>query len=62
MDLTGNVCLLDALLGEPLCEHVRHSLWRERNGKGEFGFVARHGRDLLSAQGGISIGVWKNIE
>jgi hypothetical protein len=41
----GDVALLDALLGQPVGEHVVHNLRCESNGEVEVGLVSRHGRD-----------------
>jgi hypothetical protein len=42
----GDVRLLDALLGEPVGEHVVHDLGRKGDGEGEVGLVAGHGGDV----------------
>lgn len=44
---TCDMALLHSLVGEPLCEDVRHALRRERDREGKFGVVSRHGSDVL---------------
>lgn len=41
-----NVELFDALLAEPFCKDVVHSLWGEGDGEGVVGFVLGHGGDV----------------
>lgn len=51
IQLTSDVVLLHALLGEPLGEHVVHGNRGERNGKLPSGVVARHSGDELNVNG-----------
>jgi len=44
---TSDVCLLNVLFGEPLCENVGHGLRWECNREGEGGIVPRHSGDML---------------
>jgi hypothetical protein len=45
--LTGDVGLLDAVLGRPLGEDVGHGLRREGDLEGKLCLVSRHGSDVL---------------
>ena len=47
----GDMCLLDALLSEPLREDVRHRLGREGDGEAPLLVVAGHGGDVLHGTG-----------
>ena len=48
--LTGDVGLLEAFLGYPLCEYISHGLRRECSFEREVCAIARHRRNTLSGE------------